>query len=104
VQPGALDRMIRMAEQSQAAQIQVVEKSIEATARDVSRGHWLGFVTTLAAMGFAFGAAAIHEPVVAGVFLSVPVMAVAKALIESARPRAGSTPQPPPAGPTQRPK
>lgn len=82
VLPGTLNRLITMAEQLQAAQIEQSARSLEYTHSDSKRGHWLGFVTTGIAMIAALTAAWLGQTVVACVFLSVPVMAVAKALIE----------------------
>jgi uncharacterized membrane protein len=83
--PGTWDRLLKMAEQAQAAQIATTNTAQEFARRDVKRGHWLGFVTTMAAMAGAILCALYGHGGVAGVFLSVPVMAVAKALIETAR-------------------
>jgi uncharacterized membrane protein len=84
VLPGTLNRLITMAEQLQAAQVQQSATALEYTQRDTRRGHWLGFATTIAAMGGAI-IALQYNAWVAGAFLSVPVMAVAKALIETTK-------------------
>ncbi len=84
--PGTFDRMIKMAEQLQHAQIEEAKEIRVLTHKDQKRGNYLGFATTLVAMGGALVCIRLNAPVVAGVFLSVPVMAVAKALIESSRP------------------
>jgi uncharacterized membrane protein len=84
VLPGAFDRIIRMAELAQTAQIDATKRALDYAQRDTKRGHWLGFFATVLAMGFSFGCAWIGQPWVAAVFLGVPVMAVGKALIESA--------------------
>ena len=104
VLPGAFDRMIRMAEGTQSAQIRVVEDGLKATARDVARGHWLGFITSLAAMCGAIGSVLLHQPWVAGAFLSVPVMAVARALVESAKPKPSAVQPTQQPSPPQRPQ
>jgi uncharacterized membrane protein len=104
VLPGAFDRMIRMAEASQTAQVQVAQKSVDHMARDTARGHWLGFATTLAAMFGAIAAVALHQPWVAGGFLGVPVMAVARALVESAKTWTTSAQLPTPPAQAQRPR
>ena len=85
VLPGSFDRMIGMAERLQAAQIDGTKRGQDYTRDDTRRGHWLGFAIAVLAMLGAFGCLELKYPWVATVFLSVPVMAVAKALIESAR-------------------
>lgn len=90
--PGTFNRLLTMAEEAQRAQIQTVTRAQEFARRDTRRGQMLGFVVTLCAMGGAIWCALLHEPVVAGIFLGVPVMAVAKALIESTRKQLPSAP------------
>lgn len=85
VLPGTLNRLITMAEQLQTAQITQSNMALEHTKNDTRRGHWLGFITTGLAMLGAIGCAALSQPYVACLFLSVPVMAVAKALIETTK-------------------
>ena len=85
VLPGAFDRMIAMAERLQAAQIDKSRRVHDYTFSDNRRGKWLGFSAAIIAMFCALGALAFNSPWVAAVFLSVPVMGVANALIESAR-------------------
>jgi uncharacterized membrane protein len=90
--PGSFNRMIRMAERLQEAQIAETERAQAYTANDSKRGHWLGFSTTIFAIAGAIsctvagaitGASGVYW--VAGTLVAVPVMAVARALIESAR-------------------
>ena len=85
VLPGSFDRMIGMAERLQAAQIDESRRAHDYTHSDNRRGHWLGFFTAVFAMVCALGALALNYPWVSGVFISVPVMGVARALIESVR-------------------
>jgi uncharacterized membrane protein len=85
VLPGTFDRLITMAEQLQTAQISQSAKALEYAHADTNRGQWLGFATTGFAMVGAIICAKIGEPWVAGLFLSVPVMAVARALIETTK-------------------
>src|SRR5579863_1101619 len=80
VLPGAFTRMITMAEQLQSAQIAESKLVAEYTQRDNRRGHWLGFSAVILAMIAALAALALGYPWVAGAFISVPVMGVAKAL------------------------
>lgn len=83
--PGAFDRMIRMAEQLQAAQIEETKRAQELTQADTKRGHWLGFCATIAAIAGAVSCTLFGWPWVGVAFVSVPVMAVAKALVESTK-------------------
>ncbi|WP_271617941.1 DUF2335 domain-containing protein [Bradyrhizobium sp. CCBAU 51745] len=84
VLPGTLNRLITMAEKLQEAQIEQSRLSLQHAQSDVRRGHWLGFATTGLAMIGAI-IAVQYNAWVAGAFLSVPVMAVAKALIETTK-------------------
>jgi uncharacterized membrane protein len=107
--PGTFDRMIGMAERLQEAQIAEANRSQNFLHADQKRGHYLGAATTILAMVGALIAVYLRSELVAGLFLSVPVMAVAKAFIDSARGRPGqSTPletspraEPPPIQPSQ---
>jgi uncharacterized membrane protein len=84
--PGSFDRIISMAERLQAAQIEETRRAQEFMRDDTRRGHWLGFsAIVLAFIGAGFSME-LQYPWVAGTFLSVSVMGVAKALIDSARP------------------
>lgn len=83
--PGTFNRIMTMAESAQAAQIIAVAKAQDYTRRDMRRGHILGFVSSAMAMGGSLVCLNWGYQVVAGLFLSVPVMAVAKALIEGTR-------------------
>ncbi len=92
VLPGSFDRMIRMAERLQDSQIDETKRAQDYTAVDTKRGHWLGFSATVAAVFgaviIAIVAAMTKEPgayAVAALLVAVPVMAVAKALIESVK-------------------
>jgi uncharacterized membrane protein len=93
--PGAFNRIVSMAEQAQAAQIATMQQAQNYARRDARRGQVLGFITALAAMGGAIWCVHVGSPSVAGLFLSVPVLAVAKALIDSAKkPAASPLPEP----------
>lgn len=85
VLPGSFNRMITMVEQLQAAQIEETRKALDYTQADSRRGQWLGWSVAILAMGGALGCLHYDNPWVAAIFLSVPVMAVAKALIDSAK-------------------
>ena len=82
---GSFNRMVTMAEQLQAQQISQAYFVLRNTQRDNRRGHWLGFLTTILAMVCALGCLFLDYPWVAFAFVSIPVMAVAKALVESAK-------------------
>jgi len=85
VLPGSFDRMIAMAERLQAAQIDESRRVHDYAQADSKRGHWLGAGSAVLAMLCALGALALGNPWVACAFISVPVMGVAKALVESTR-------------------
>jgi uncharacterized membrane protein len=92
IQPGAFNRMLTMAEQAQTAQINSIQRAQENQRRDSRRGQWLGAGISVIAMGLAVYCAMNGQSVVGGLLLSVPVMAVGKALIEGVR---GPRAQPP---------
>jgi uncharacterized membrane protein len=86
IQPGAFDRIIAMAEAAQRAQSADTKRAHDYAQADTRRGQWLGAATTWLAIGAALGCVIIaRNSWVAVAFLSVPVMAVAKSLIESAK-------------------
>ncbi|MEA3174031.1 MAG: putative rane protein [Gammaproteobacteria bacterium] len=82
VLPGCFNRLITMAEQAQTANTRSVERAQEFTRRDIRRGHILGAITTALAMVGCVVCVWLKQPWVAGLFLAVPVMAVARAFIE----------------------
>ena len=82
--PGSFGRIIAMAERAQQAQIEATQRAQKYASDDTRRGQWLGFTTAMAAMIGSGVVAHFGNPWVAGLFLSIPVLAVAKALIESA--------------------
>ena len=71
--------------EAQAAQIQTTRNAQEFLRRDTKRGHILGVVAMLAAMGGAIYCVHVDHAGVAVAFLSVTVMAVVRALIETAK-------------------
>ena len=85
VLPGVFDRMVKMAEGAQEAQIEGARDTRALLARDIRRGHWLGFAAIVGAMIGAGFCAALGSNVVAGIFLSVPVMTVISKLFETAK-------------------
>jgi uncharacterized membrane protein len=99
--PGSFDRILTMVEQAQAAQIETV-RTAQANARgDSQRGNYLGAAVTVAAMAGTVVCAIYGATVVAGLFLTVPVMSVARALIESAKPKQMPLRMPPQPTPQQ---
>jgi uncharacterized membrane protein len=96
--PAAFDRILSMAERLQAAQIEQGRTVAQFTQIDTKRGQWLGFLVAIGALLGAVASLALGSPWVAVAFLSVPVMAVAKALIDSAK--ASPAPKPPAIQPT----
>src|SRR5579883_353191 len=85
VLPGAFNRMITMAENLQSAQIAQSDQALRDNTEAMKRGQLLGAGTTVLAMVGAIVCVVLGAYWVAGAFLSVPVMAVGKALIDSAR-------------------
>jgi uncharacterized membrane protein len=98
--PGTFNRILQMAERAQEGQIATLQRAQEFQRRDTKRGHVLGFIGLIVGMAGAAYCVALHQPYVAVAFLSVPVMAVAKALVDSAKRPAGQAspaqPQPQP--------
>jgi uncharacterized membrane protein len=88
VLPGTFNRLIAMAETYQSAQIEETKRAQDYTQRDTRRGTWLGFLAMVAGIVGSVIMTVLHEPWVASLCLSVPVMGVAKALIDSARTKA----------------
>lgn len=109
--PGTFDRMIKMAEQLQSAQIEEAKEIRKMTHADQKRGNYLGFLTAVGAMVGGLVCLKLDSPWLGAVFLSVPVMGVAKALVESSLTSRQSadlpaisqheTPAPQPEAPTQ---
>jgi uncharacterized membrane protein len=101
--PGSFDRILKMAEKQQEGQIQNINQAQRLAGNDVQRGHYLGFALSALAIVSASWFVHEHAQVIAGLCLGVPVLAVAKALIDSARPGPGASsniqPAQPPAAP-----
>jgi len=94
--PGAFDRIIQMAEKAQKDQADSVTFANQSLRKDIARGQYLGAGISLAALGCGMWCVLLNQAVFAGIFVSVSVMGVARALIESVR-----APKPNPAPPTQ---
>lgn len=91
--PGFFDRIVSMAERMEAAQIEQSARALEAQASAIKRGQWLGFAIGAVALVGAVVCAFLGEQWLAAAFVSVPVMGVATALVNSHRgsTEAGST-------------
>ena len=74
-----------MGERMQAAQIEQSATALKSQSSAITRGQWLGFGIGIAALAGAAYCANIGQPWLAAVFLSVPVMGVATALVNSHR-------------------
>jgi uncharacterized membrane protein len=89
VLPGSWDRLLRMAEEAQAADILNVKDKGEYVQRQFKRGQLLGIFALLAAMGCALYCVKLNQPWVAAAFLSMTVMAAARSFFESIAGRRG---------------
>ena len=87
VLPGAFDRIIGMAERQQAATIVQVTEANKYRHADVKRAHYLGAAVTVAALGCSLVAYHMGSTALAVAFLSVPVLSVGKAILDSVRPK-----------------
>ena len=85
--PGTFDRIIKMAEEAQRAQIDSTRRAQDNILADSKRGNYLGAIVTVLAMICAMVCVYKSAIWIASVFLSLPVMSVGKALIESAKAR-----------------
>jgi uncharacterized membrane protein len=88
--PGAFNRMLTMAEKAQDASIEANKEARDNLKADTRRGHWLGWLATMGAIGGAAFCASIGQPWVAAALVGVPVLSVAKALVDATK--AKSTP------------
>lgn len=87
VLPGAFDRILSMAERHQAAQIEDTSRAQEYLRNDMRRVHWLGAGVAFLSIVGAVACTIYGSPVVAVALVGVPVLSVAKALIDSVRAR-----------------
>lgn len=83
VQPDSFDRIIKMAERQQESAIDAAAKVQGYQHRDTKRGQYLGFAVTFAAVIGAAYCGMTDHVVVAVALVSIPVMTVARALIDS---------------------
>lgn len=83
--PGAFARILTMAETEQTARIASVNAAQGYMRNDVARGHWLGFSVSISALVAAVACAVLGYPWVGACCVGVPVLAVAQALVQTAR-------------------
>jgi len=88
--PGTMERILVMAEREQAAAIEQARHAQLFLRQDVQRGHWLGFALSASAIIAAIICVALDAPWVAGLCLGVPVLSVAKALVDAGRRRSAA--------------
>lgn len=85
LQPGTFNRLVTMAEKLQDAQIEQSKMALEYQGDATYRGQMLGGGISAVALILAAIVGWLGYPWLAGAFVAVPVMGVAKALVESAR-------------------
>lgn len=85
VSSGSFDRLITMAEKQQDASIEGNREARRNLRADTQRGHYLGALIAVLAIAGAVYCAVIGQPWVAAALVGVPVLAVARALVESSR-------------------
>jgi uncharacterized membrane protein len=82
--PGSFDRILKLAENAQNAQIESVRFAQQTLKQESRRGTWLGFSVSIIAMACALYCVHLSQAV-ASIFLGLPVLGIAKALIDSAK-------------------
>ena len=85
--PGAFDRILTMAEKAQDSQLETNENAQLFLQRDVMRSHYLGAAISALALVCATGCALTGHPTVSVALVGIPVMAVARAFVNSRAPR-----------------
>ncbi len=85
--PGAVGRLIAMAEAAQGAQVDATAFAQRQAAADTKRGHWLGASLTALALVGAAAEGVWGSVTVACVMLGVPVFSAVKGLIDGVRRR-----------------
>ena len=76
-----------MSEKAQQAQIEAGTLAQQYARTDVVRGSWQGVGVTVLAMASALTCGLLEHDALGAVFLGVPVLSVARALILAVRPR-----------------
>lgn len=89
---GAVARVLTMSEKAQQAQIDATALAQEHARADVVRGSWQGTGVTVLAMTLALICGLLGHDTLGVVFLGVPVLSVARALIMATRPRGNQPP------------
>ena len=77
--------MLTMGEKAQDASIEANKQARDSLKADTLRGHWLGWLATIGAIGGACFCAYIGQPWVAGALVGVPVLSVCKALVDATK-------------------
>lgn len=90
--PGSVARVVVMAEKAQQAQIEAGTLAQEYARTDIVRGSWQGAGITVLAMAGALTCGVLGHDGLGAVFLGVPVLSVARALILAVRPRGAPPP------------
>lgn len=80
--PGSADRMLSMAEQRQAADIEFNKSEQAADHADMARGMWLGFLALLALIGAAMFSLYLGQLVMAGTFLGIGALGTVARFIQ----------------------
>jgi uncharacterized membrane protein len=83
--PGSMNRILTMAEAAQNNQHAAVMQAMRFTQFDIRRGHWMGFIFSGLATLIAGYLAWNGQVAVPIALVSIPVMAVGKAFIDSVR-------------------
>jgi uncharacterized membrane protein len=78
--PGAVGRLLVLAEKQQDAGLRAQANAQAFTRSDIMRAHYIAAFLSVFAMLCALGALAMHYPWVAGSFLAFPVPAIINAL------------------------
>jgi uncharacterized membrane protein len=82
--PNGAERIMRMVEQEQAHRIEHESNSLKAAIRDTKRGHWLGALISLAALGASLYAAYIGaHPTVSIALVGVPIATTINAILKN---------------------
>lgn len=85
VRPGTFDRLVTMAETQQQAVIESAAEARRYQRADNQRGQYLGFAVTVLAIVGAIICAYFGQAWIAAALVGVPVLSVARSLVESAR-------------------
>lgn len=84
VVPGAAERILRLTEQETGHRIEWEKKALDANISESRRGQWLGAgISALAVTGAVWAALAGVHYVVPIALVGVPVMAIARAIVDS---------------------